>query len=258
MHIPFYQVDAFTSRVFKGNPAGICPLKEWLPDNILQSIATENNLSETAFFIPDNDYYDLRWFTPVAEVDLCGHATLASAFVLFNELGFSGKVISFNSQSGLLKVTRDDNRLALDFPARPPRQCSAPQDLLSGLVDPPQEILQAQDYLAIYENEQQIQSLKPKMEKLAKFPRGVIASAPGNDCDFVSRCFFPALGIPEDPVTGSAHCVLTPYWSRRLSKRKLHAKQISNRGGELFCTDAGDRTIIAGQAVKYLEGTITI
>lgn len=258
MHIPFYQVDAFTSRVFKGNPAGVCPLKEWLPDNILQSIAAENNLSETAFFVPDNDHYDLRWFTPVAEVDLCGHATLASAFVLFSELGFSGKVISFISQSGLLKVTRDDNRLALDFPARPPRQCSALQGLLSGLIDPPQEILQAQDYLAIYENEQQVQSLKPKMEKLAKFPRGVIVSAPGNDCDFVSRCFFPALGIPEDPVTGSAHCVLTPYWSRRLSKRKLHAKQISSRGGELFCTEAGDRTIIAGQAVKYLEGVITI
>ena len=258
MHIPFYQVDAFTSRVFKGNPAGICPLKEWLPDNILQSIAAENNLSETAFFVPDNDYYDLRWFTPVAEVDLCGHATFASAFVLFNELGFSGKVISFTSESGLLKVTRNDNLLALDFPARPPQQCSAPQDLLSGLVDLPQEILQAEDYLAIYETEQQIRSLKPKMENLAKFLRGVIVSAPGNDCDFVSRCFFPALGIPEDPVTGSAHCVLTPYWSRRLSKRKLHAKQISARGGELFCMDAGDRTIIAGQAVKYLEGTITI
>jgi len=258
VRIPFYQIDAFANQVFKGNPAGVCPLKKWLPDDILLAVAAENNLSETAFFIPQQDYFDLRWFTPVAEVDLCGHATLASAYVIFNELDYKGEAILFQSHSGPLRVNRDNKRLALDFPTRFPEPCDPPPDLLKGLSGNPQEILQAEDYLVIYSTEDEIRNLNPDMEKLIRFPRGVIASAPGDDCDFVSRFFVPALGIPEDPVTGSAHCVLTPYWSQRLGKRNLYARQISSRGGELFCADAGERTIIAGEAVKYLAGILTI
>ncbi len=258
MAIPFYQIDAFTTQVFKGNPAGVCPLNKWLPDTTLQAIANENNLSETAFFIPENDTYYLRWFTPVAEVDLCGHATLATAWVIFNELNYSDDEITFQSRSGILKVSRQMEFLELDFPSRPPIPCQPPDDLLAGLVETPAEVLAAEDYLVVYKTVEQVQNLAPLMEHLAKFPRGVIATAPGDECDFVSRFFVPALGIPEDPVTGSAHCVLTPYWSQRLKKNKLVARQISTRGGELYCTNAADRTLIAGRAVKFMEGTIII
>ncbi len=258
MHIPYYQIDAFTSQVFKGNPAGVCPLKEWLSDDILLAIAAENNLSETAYFIPKQDHFDLRWFTPVTEVDLCGHATLASAYVIFNELGYKGDVILFQSKSGPLRVIREADRLVLDFPTRSPKPCQPPEELLLGLGENPQEVFQAGDYMAVYASEAEVQNLDPNMEKFTQFPRGIIATAPGKDCDFVSRFFVPALGIPEDPVTGSAHCVLMPYWSQRLGKSNLTARQISKRGGELFCTAAGERTLIAGQAVKYLEGILKI
>ncbi len=258
MQIPYFQIDAFTSQVFKGNPAGVCPLEKWLPDDILLAIAAENNLSETAFFIPTDEGYQLRWFTPLVEVDLCGHATLATSFVLFNEPGYNNDTIRFTSISGKLTVRRHEQLISMDFPARPPGPCTPPADLLIGLGSPPVETLMAEDYLVIFNTADQILNLQPQMEYLSRFPRGVIASAPGKDCDFVSRFFAPSLGVPEDPVTGSAHCVLVPYWSQRLGKSELKAHQISARGGELFCTAAGERTIIAGQAVKYLAGTITI
>ncbi|MFH1852535.1 MAG: PhzF family phenazine biosynthesis protein [Candidatus Neomarinimicrobiota bacterium] len=258
MRIPYYQVDAFTGSVFAGNPAGVCPLTEWPVDELLQSIAAENNLSETAFFVREGDHFHLRWFTPVVEVNLCGHATLATAFVLFNKLNFPGEHLRFRSLSGELNVTRAGDLLTLDFPAQPARPVAAPPELTAGLGQEPQAVLKAVDYLVVYESAAQVRSLHPRMDILADFSRGVIATAPGEDCDFVSRFFAPAVGIPEDPVTGSAHTTLTPYWSQRLDKKQLHARQISVRGGELYCTDRGDRVAIAGRAVIFLEGEISI
>lgn len=259
MDIRLYQIDAFSERVFGGNPAAICPLEAWLDDGLLQQIAAENNLSETAFFVPEGDGYRLRWFTPTVEVDLCGHATLASAFVILSELGYTGDTIRFQTRSGLLTVRRVNGRLEMDFPSRPPEPVEADQYVLPGLGAQPTELLAARDYFAVYANEAEVRALRPDMVLLGRIDRqGVIATAPGDQVDFVSRYFAPAAGIPEDPVTGSAHCTLIPYWSRRLGKTLLHASQVSERGGELFCTDQGDRVLIAGTAVKYLTGTITI
>lgn len=259
MKIPIYQIDAFTSKVFSGNPAAVCPLDEWLEDSILQSIALENNLSETAFFIPESEGYHLRWFTPVAEVDLCGHATLATAYVIFNDINTRIEKVSFQTRSGLLIVTSKANLLQLDFPAQPPEPCEADQKLLQALGGNPLHVLRNDDYFVTYETEAEIRNLKPNMQLLNTVDsRGVIVTAKGDQADFVSRFFAPKFGVPEDPVTGSAHCALIPYWSDKLGKTKLHAYQLSARGGELFCEHNGDRVIIAGCCVKYMEGFITI
>ena len=257
MRIPVYQVDAFASRLFAGNPAAICPLDKWLPDEQMQSIAAENNLAETAFFVPDGERYQLRWFTPKVEVDLCGHATLASAFVIFNEFAPNGSSLRFETKSGELTVTREGQLLSLNFPARPPGPCEAHPSLVRALGREPESILGARDYLAIYSSEDDVRALRPDMGLLMDIDRfAVIVTGPGKEADFVSRFFAPAKGVPEDPVTGSAHCTLIPYWSKRLGKTKLHALQVSARGGELWCEDRGDRVSMAGQAVKFLEGTI--
>ncbi len=259
MDITLYQIDAFTERVFAGNPAAVCPLDAWQDDALLQRIAAENNLAETAFFVPEDDGYRLRWFTPTVEVDLCGHATLASAFVLFTELGYTGEAVRFQTRSGLLVVRRDGGRLVMDFPSRPPEPVEADPLVLPGLGAQPEELLASRDYFAVYPNEAAVRALRPDMALLGRIDRqGVIATAPGDEVDFVSRYFAPAAGVPEDPVTGSAHCTLIPYWSRRLGQKELRARQVSERGGELFCADHGDRVTIAGSAVKYLTGTITV
>lgn len=259
MRIPLYQVDAFAGRPFEGNPAAVCPLDEWLPDEVMQSIALENNLSETAFFVAGEDGYAIRWFTPAAEVDLCGHATLASAWVLFNRLGFAGGVLRFSSRSGPLEVARDGDRLVLDFPAQPPRSCAIPDGLADALGAKPVECLENVDLLTVFDDAKTIRALQPDMARLAALDyRGVIVTAPGGGYDFVSRFFGPAVGVPEDPVTGSAHTKLTPYWAGRLEKRDLRARQVSPRGGDLRCSLRGDRVLIAGTAVPYLEAWITL
>ena len=262
--IPIYQIDAFTSHVFAGNPAAVCPLEAWLPDDVLQSIAAENNLAETAFFVTGGAQgadYALRWFTPTTEIDLCGHATLAAAFVVFNRLRLDAHSVNFSSRSGILTVTRNNNFLALDFPALPAVPCDVPAALVEGLGHGAQEVQLASNYLAVFETEVQITALAPNMTLLASLhPHGVIATAPGaaGEVDFVSRFFAPSFGIPEDPVTGSAHCTLVPYWSDRLARDHLLARQISARGGELICDMRGDRVGLAGRAVLYLEGTIIV
>lgn len=261
MKIPFYHIDAFTGRVFSGNPAGVCPLESWLDDVLLQRIAAENNLSETAFFVADGDAFHIRWFAPLGEVDLCGHATLATAFTIFSFLGFPGGTIRFRSKSGELTVTRKGEVLSLDFPAQSPEPCVIPPELPAGLGVTPLEVFAAQDYLAILPDEKTVRGISPDFETLRRLDRrGVIVTAPGGGggVDFVSRCFYPKLGVGEDPATGSAHCTLVPYWSSRLGKRDFHAMQVSARGGELFCADNGDRVRISGRAVKFLEGMIEV
>ena len=259
MRLPLYQVDAFTSRVFGGNPAGVVPLDSWLPDAVMQKIAAENNQAETAFFVREGDGYRLRWFTPTVEVDLCGHATLASAYVLFAARGYAGAKIEFMTRSGRLAVTRQGDTLSLELPARPPKESAAIPDLAAALGKAPTQVLDSFAYLAVFEQEADLRALTPVMERIAKLDRvAVIVTAPGESCDFVSRFFAPQIGIPEDPVTGAAHCTLTPYWSKRLGKKGLQARQISARVGELSCEDRGERVIVAGKAVLYLEGTIHV
>lgn len=258
--LPIYQVDAFTSDLFGGNPAAVCPLQRWLPQETMQNIASENNLSETAFLVPSAGGYQIRWFTPRLEVDLCGHATLASALVIFNELGHTNSEIEFYSKSGPLLVKRDQDLIVLDFPADPPQVCSPPPGLLKALdVDPLEVLKGATDYLILLENESSIIATAPNFSLLSQLEaRGVIISAPGDQVDFVSRFFAPACGIDEDPVTGSAHCTLTPYWSQKLNKEVLLAHQLSPRKGVLQCTLKGDRVLLSGQAVLYMKGTITL
>jgi len=259
MKIPIYQIDAFASRVFAGNPAAVCPLKEWLDETVMQSIAAENNLAETAFFVKEGQSYGLRWFTPVFEIDLCGHATLASAFVVFNHLEPEAKKVDFETKSGRLSVRREGEMLSMDFPSRNPEPCSAPDELIEALGLRPEEVLRSRDYLAVLADEEQVRSLAPDISLLMEIDGlGVIATAPGQTVDFVSRFFAPKAGVPEDPVTGSAHSTLIPYWSRKLGQSELHALQVSSRGGELFCRDEGERVIIAGKAAPYLEGTICL
>ncbi len=258
MELPIYQVDAFASEVFRGNPAAVCPLPYWLPAQTMQSIAAENNLAETAFIVPEGERYGLRWFTPTVEIDLCGHATLASAFVLFEYLGAEGGTLRFDTRSGELAVRRNGERLTLDFPSLPARRCDPPQTLIEGLGTQPLEILQASNYLVVYTKAQEVRTLQPRMEALRGLGVPCIVTAPGEDCDFVSRFFAPSHGIDEDPVTGSAHCTLIPYWSRRLGKKTLFARQVSARGGELWCEDAGDRVLIGGQVAPYLVGKIVV
>lgn len=258
MKVKQYQVDAFTTQVFAGNPAAVCPLDAWLDDDTLQAIAMENNLSETAFFVPAVRGFELRWFTPVAEVDLCGHATLASAHVIFDILGYSDPVVAFETRSGELTVERQGDSLRMDFPARAPSPCEPPALLVEGLGARPLQVLAADDYLAVFDSEAAVRAIAPDHAKLAQLDRrGISVSAPGTDVDFVSRFFAPALGVPEDPVTGSAHCELAPYWAKRLGKNTLAARQVSKRGGELQCEVRGDRVLLTGRAVTFMEGEIS-
>jgi PhzF family phenazine biosynthesis protein len=257
--VPIYQVDAFASAVFKGNPAAVCPLQEWLPDETLQAIALENNLAETAFFVKNGDRFHLRWFTPVAEVDLCGHATLASAFVLFEYLNQPGEMISFDTKSGELTVARNGELLTLDFPSRPPAPFHGDPGLVSAVGGNPTDILKARDVMLVYGSEAEVLALQPDMNALKKLDHfAFIATARGETSDFVSRFFAPAKGVPEDPVTGSAHTTLIPYWAARLGKTELFARQVSPRSGELYCKLVGDRVKIAGYAAPYLRGIISI
>jgi PhzF family phenazine biosynthesis protein len=258
MKIPLYHVDAFADRPFAGNPAAICPLEKWLPDEIMQSIAAENNLSETAFYVRHGGAYDLRWFTPAVEVDLCGHATLASACVILDiRCETPDSRVVFQTKSGELAVERDGELYALDFPSRPPQPCTVHPGLAEALGAAPKKVLAARDYLCVFESEEQVMALAPDMAKLAEMDRfAVIVTAPGSDCDFVSRFFAPSNGVPEDPVTGSAHCTLIPYWAEQLGKTKLFARQRSRRGGELWCELRGERVRIAGRAARYMQGVI--
>jgi PhzF family phenazine biosynthesis protein len=257
--IPLYQVDAFTDAVFAGNPAAVCPLEAWLPDDLLQAIASENNLSETAYFVAEGDGYRLRWFTPAAEVDLCGHATLATAHVIATILDPEVSELRFQTRSGLLTVARSGDGYAMDFPAivgEPSPQATAVAEALGAQ---PIAVFQAMDVMAVLETESEVLALKPDFARLAKIDtRGVIATAPGGAVDFVSRFFAPLHDIPEDPVTGSAHSMLTPYWAERLGKTKMTARQVSARGGELTVEDRGERVVIGGKAALFMVGQITV
>ena len=258
MKIKQYQVDAFASRVFEGNPAAVCPLERWLDDELLQAIAEENNLSETAFFVPSGEDFELRWFAPLKEVDLCGHATLASAHVIFEVLGDTRPTLRFRTRSGPLFVENKEGLLQMDFPARPPEACEVPRALIEGLGRRPVEVLAADDYLAVFGSEADVRAIRPDQALLGQLGlRGVIATAPGGDVDFVSRFFAPKFGIPEDPVTGSAHCTLAPYWAGRLGRNDLRARQVSKRGGDIGCEVRGQRVLLSGRAVTFMQGEIT-
>jgi predicted PhzF superfamily epimerase YddE/YHI9 len=267
MPIPVFHVDAFTATPFTGNPAAVCPLDCWLDDAILVSVAAENNLPETAFSVPKGDHYELRWFTPQCEVKLCGHATLASAFIIMSLIAPASNLVRFKTRfSGILAASRatasrEEAMLAMDFPSLPPWKCErVPSALLEGLGSPPETVMQIEDnYFAVYASEQEVQRIRPDLAMLKKLhPAGVAITAPGKASDFVSRYFAPSYGIPEDPVTGSTHCSLAPYWSNRLGKSHLHARQLSERGGELWCEVRGDRVILKGQAVLILKGELQI
>jgi len=257
MKLPLYQVDAFTQRLFGGNPAAVVLLDAWLPDRVLAAIAAENNLAETAFVIPRPDASPLRWFTPAVEVDLCGHATLAAADVLFRYRYPSLARLAFSTKSGELVVTREGALLKMDFPARPGKPIAVTDALAAALGVRPREVYMARDLLAIVGSESEVRALRPDFARVAALDAfAVIVSAPGDTVDFVSRFFAPAAGIPEDPVTGSSHCTLAPYWAARLGKNQLTAKQLSARGGDLLCELRGDRVVIAGHVVEYLRGEI--
>lgn len=264
--LPLYQVDAFASEVFRGNPAAVCPLREWLPDTMLQAIAEENNLAETAFFVAAGDGWELRWFTPRHEVPLCGHATLASAYVLLRHLQPELSGVCFSSASGELRVSRDGELFTLDFPAMPASPCDeVPEALLRGADVSPQEVLVVEEDPNLYvvlERRSDVAALEPDLGAWeALHPYGVVVTAPGDpddEVDFVSRYFAPSYGIPEDPVTGSIHCALAPYWAGRLGRRQLRARQLSRRGGELLCRVEGERVMLSGPAVLYLRGEITV
>lgn len=261
MTIKIYQADAFTDQLFGGNPAAVCPLEEWLPDETMQKIALENNLAETAFFVPDGDDFMLRWFTPELEIDLCGHATLASAHILFTELGFTGEEIRFKTKvAGTLTVSKKEDLYTLDFPSRPPLPCETPAILLEALGGvAPLGIQKSRDYFVVYEKEEDIINLKPDFFLLGKIDViGIIVTAPGKEVDFVSRFFAPSCSVPEDPVTGSAHCTLIPFWAKRLGKNSMHAYQLSARKGEIWCENKDDRVLISGKAITYLRGEIRV
>jgi len=259
MKLRLYQVDAFADRVFEGNPAAVVPLDDWLDDDLLLAVANENNLSETAFFVPADGGYKLRWFTPEAEVDLCGHATLASAHVLFEHLGYSGDEIVFDSHSGELRVRRCAAGLEMDFPAGKRREMGIPAGIDEALGARPRQAFESDDCMVVFGSEGEVRALAPDFRALMRMPgRGVIATAPGDAVDFVSRCFYPKVGVEEDPVTGSAHCQMGPYWAERLGKDELLARQVSARGGSIRCRVAGERVKLAGPAVDYLVGTIRL
>lgn len=259
MKLRMFQVDAFADRVFEGNPAAVCPLEAWLDAGLLLAIAEENNLSETAFFVPAADGFELRWFTPAEEVDLCGHATLASAHVLFTHLGYQRPEVRFSTRSGQLVVHRGPLGLCMDFPAALPAPTETPVALVEALGSQPCEVLAAFDYVVVYETEQQVVALAPDFAMLRRVGlRGVVATAPGGDTDFVSRCFFPKLRVDEDPVTGSAHCELAPYWARRLGRTHLVGRQRSKRGGTVACEVSGSRVLLSGRAVDYMTAEVHV
>lgn len=261
----YHVIDVFTNKLFSGNPAGVCLLDKWLPDDILQNIAAENNLSETAFLVKQESYYDLRWFTPAIEIDLCGHATVASAYVLFEQYEKAVNAIRFKTMSGMMEVIKDNELLYLDFPSRPVTLCLMYHTFEKAFGIKPAAVYKAVDFLVLVDNEDTLRNIKPDFSLLTQIKNeadldndsfGVIVTAKGNDCDFVSRFFAPNAGIDEDPVTGRAHCSLIPFWSEKLNKNKLTAKQLSKRGGVLFCEDCGGRVKIGGRAVRYLRGEI--
>lgn len=259
MKLKIYQVDAFTDKVFSGNPAAVCPLNQWLPDDVMQNIALENNLAETAFYVQDGERYLIRWFTPTVEVDLCGHATLGSAHVLFNHENYAGNEITFYShRSGILKVSKNNDLLTLDFPADNFHKIDWPAERHSAFNFVPKEAYQGKtDYLLVFDSEDQIKNIEPNLSLIASWKvRGAIVTAKGNQVDFVSRFFAPQSGVNEDPVTGSAHTTLTPYWSEKLGKVDLSAIQLSKRRGYLNCKNFGARVQISGHAKTYLTGEI--
>jgi len=268
MKYPIYQVDAFTTSVFAGNPAAVIPLRAWLTDELMQAVAMENQLSETAFCVEDESGWLLRWFTPTDEVDLCGHATLATAHTLWNECGVTQEVLRFQTRSGELQVVREGSEMRLDLPAQAPRRIDATDleaqsarvaPLLAGLGSSPSEIWSSEDWVAVFESEEQIRQLRPDYAELASLGlRGVLATAPGEKHDFVSRCFFPSLGVDEDPVTGSAHAQLAPFWAQRLRREELLAAQLSARGGVMRCAVSGERVHLFGEARTYLRGEIEL
>jgi PhzF family phenazine biosynthesis protein len=261
MNLSIYQVDAFAETVFSGNPAAIIPLESWIAEDLMQKIAMENNLSETAFIVKEDEVYQIRWFTPENEVDLCGHATLASAYVIKNFIEPHIAEIEFSTQKvGELKASAKEGMYTLDFPARIPEPCSVPEDLLKSLgTSIAVEILKSRDYFVVLPDEEAVKNIEPDfllMQQLDTF--GVIVTAKGQSADVVSRCFYPGAGINEDPVTGSAHCNIVPYWAQKLGKTKLHCKQLSKRGGSLDCELAGDRVLMKGKCVLFLQGEIDI
>ncbi|MES2418106.1 MAG: PhzF family phenazine biosynthesis protein [Bacteroidota bacterium] len=261
MQLQIYQADAFTDQLFGGNPAAIIPLTTWLPAPLMQKIAAENNLAETAFFVPQGNDFELRWFTPELEIDLCGHATLAAAHILFTELGYANNVIHFHTlKAGALTVSKAEDLYVLNFPSRPAVSAEVPDGLLDAIGGkPPIEVLKSRDYLLVYETEADILTIKPDFGALAKLNlMGIIVTAKGDNSDFVSRFFIPSAGINEDPVTGSAHCTLIPYWVNKLNKSKLHAFQVSARRGELWCELQADNVLMSGKAVTYLKGEVYI
>lgn len=260
MKLTIFQADAFADNVFEGNPAAVVPLETWLSDEMMQQIAMENNLSETAFFVPVESGFHIRWFTPKAEVKLCGHATLATAHVLFNHLGFTGNEISFDSLSSVLKVTRENELIILDFPALQATETEIPESVLKAFNIAPKYCFKGRDdYMLIFENENEILSLQPDFQQLVNAKtRGVICTSKSESYDFVSRFFAPAVGVNEDPVTGSAHTMLIPYWSGILGKKELKAKQVSARGGIVYCKNCEDRVKIGGKAVTYMTGEIDV
>lgn len=258
MRIPIYQIDAFTNEQFKGNPAAVCPLEEWIDDELMQNIAMENNLSETAFFVRKGNDYELRWFTPKGEIDLCGHATLATAYVIFTYLDDNRFSIKFHTKSGVLEVSKEGSLLSMVFPSREGERCEAPESLIKGLGKKPVEVYKSRDYMAVFDSEEDIINLELNMEELKKLDGFVIVTARGNEVDFVSRFFAPKAGVDEDPVTGSAHCTLVPYWKKKLNKKEFVALQLSERGGKLYCADLGETVKMSGEAVSYLQGFINV
>jgi PhzF family phenazine biosynthesis protein len=259
MQLTCYTLDAFTDRVFRGNPAAVCPLETWLDDATMQNIAAENNVSETAFFVPDEEGYHIRWFTPAVEVELCGHATLASAYVIFNYLSPEQEQLRFRALAGELRVSRDGDMISLDFPSRPPQRIERDAEIIAALGAEPAEMWKARDHLAVFPNEGAVRALKPDFPRLGRSDMwALIATAPGDDCDFVSRFFAPGQGLNEDPVTGSAHCELIPFWAERLGKHVMHARQVSQRGGDLFCELYGDRVRISGRVALYSKNTLYV
>jgi PhzF family phenazine biosynthesis protein len=261
MKLTLYQVDAFTNKLFGGNPAAVIPLENWIADDVMQNLALENNLSETVFFVPSEEGYDIRWFTPAAEINLCGHATLASAFVLYHFLKFSKEKIVFHSKSGKLEVQKKGDIYVMDFPAwKPERVYNYPGNLRGGLgLNEILAIYKHRDLLVLLESENDVRNAKPNFTAIKKWNEKVIITAAGTSgIDFVSRFFAPSVGVDEDPVTGSAHSQLIPFWSDKLNKKEMHAKQLSPRGGELWVSYEGDRVTIAGQCVFYMKGEIEI
>lgn len=260
MKIKLFQVDAFTDQLFKGNPAAVCPLENWLPDNTMQQIAAENNLSETAFIVSQGEAFEIRWFTPQIEVDLCGHATLASAHVYFEELEYPAAQIVFHSKSGPLTIMRHELGYSMDFPTDTITAIEPTKKIIDLLELSPKAIYKgSSDYMVIVEEEASVKAYDPDFQKLAQLPaRGIIVTAKGDRVDFVSRFFGPQVGINEDPVTGSAHTTLTPYWAKQLNKQTLTARQISERQGNLTCVYKGDRVELIGRAVTYLKGEMEV